>query len=353
MRNEDLMTKVLVTGAAGFLGGHLVDMLVERGDEVRAMVRPVEDASHLRSLPNVEIVYGDMTNVASLKNAVTGVERVYNVAAKTGPWGLEATYKAANVWGVADLIQCAMDAGVQRIVHTSSITVYGHHLHGIVTEDHPYRAEDNPYSRTKIEGEKLIADLVKNQGAPVVVVRPAWIYGPRDNASFGRFVSLVESGKGFLIGSGRNIVPTVYVRDVAQGLIKAGDAGEFAVGRAYTLADDRRVTQEEYLNTIADFLQVDHISRKFPYIGLYSAGRTAELVWQALGRRDAAPPPVTTYGITLLGGNQEFSIDRARHELGYAPEFDIIRGVSEGVKWYLSAKKQTSETKRETASSRA
>lgn len=346
------MTKVLVTGAAGFLGGHLVDMLVERGDEVRAMVRPVEDASHLRSLPNVEVVYGDMTNAVSLKRAVTGVERVYNVAAKTGPWGMEAAYNAANVWGVADLIQSAMDAGVKRIVHTSSITVYGHHLHGIVTEEHPFHAEDNPYSRTKIAGEKLISDLVKYQSAPVVIVRPAWIYGPRDNASFGRFVSLVESGKGFFLGSGRNIVPTVYVRDVAQGLIKAGDAGEFAVGRAYTLADDRRVTQEEYLNTIADFLGVEHISRKLPYIALYSAGRSAELVWQALGRRDAAAPPVTTYGITLLGGNQEFSIDRARQELGYAPEYDIIRGVSEGVKWYLDTKRQAPEKKHEPAVAR-
>ena len=190
--------KVLVTGAAGFLGGHLVDMLLERGDEVRAMVRPVEDASRLRTLPGVEIVQGDLTDAQSLKRAVQGVERVYNVAAKTGPWGLEKEYNAVNIWGVADLITSAMDAGVQRIVHTSSITVYGHHLHGIVTEDHPFSAEDNPYSRTKIASEKLIADLVKERGAPVVIVRPAWIYGPRDNASFGRFVSLVESSKGFI-----------------------------------------------------------------------------------------------------------------------------------------------------------
>jgi nucleoside-diphosphate-sugar epimerase len=289
--------KVLVAGAAGFLGGHLVDMLVERGDEVRAMVRPVEDASHLRTLKHVEIVNGDLTDAESLKRAVQGVQRVYNVAAKTGPWGLEAVYKAINVWGVVDLISAAMEAGVERIVHTSSITVYGHHLNGIVTEDYPYSAEDNPYSRTKIEGEKVIANLVKERGAPVVIVRPAWIYGPRDNASFGRFVSLVESGKGFFVGSGKNIVPSVYVRDVAQGLIKAGDAGNEVIGRV------------------------------------------AELVWQALGRRNAVPPPVTTYGITLLGGDQQFSIDRARKELGYEPTYDIKHGIEEGVRWYLEAKR--------------
>src|SRR5438876_604180 len=127
--------KVLVTGAAGFLGGHLVDMLIERGDDVRAMVRPTEDVSYLSTLAGVEIVHGDLTNEASLKQAVQGVQRVYNVAAKTGPWGAESVYRAVNVWGVADLIKAAMDAGVQRIVHTSSITVYGHHLRGVVGED--------------------------------------------------------------------------------------------------------------------------------------------------------------------------------------------------------------------------
>src|SRR6266699_527634 len=314
-------------------------MLVERGDEVRALVRPEEEASRLYQLDGVEVVRGDLTSPPSLKRDVQGVQRVYNVTAKTGPWGLEDVYRAINVQGLADLVHASMDAGVQRIGHTSSITVYGHHLQGIVTEDDPFSAEDNPYSRTKIAGEMLIANLVRDNGAPVVIVRPAWIYGPRDTASFGRFVAMVESGKGFLISSGKNIVPIVYVRDVAQGLIKAGNSGDEVIGKAYTVADDRRVTQAEYLNTIADFLGVPSVSRKIPYFPLLTAGRSAELVWKALGRRNSAPPPVTTYGVTLLGGNQEFSIEKARHELGYKPEYDVIRGVFEGVNWYLQTKK--------------
>ncbi|GAC1350255.1 MAG: NAD-dependent epimerase/dehydratase family protein [Ktedonobacteraceae bacterium] len=335
--------KVLVTGAAGFIGGHLVDMLVERGDEVRAMLLPGEDAARLREMPGVEVVRGDLTDAASLRRAVKGVQRVYHVAAKTGPWGLEDVYRATNVQGLADLIHAAMEVGVQRIVHTSSITIYGHHLHGIVTEDEPFDADDNPYSRSKVAGEKLIANLVQDSGAPVVIVRPGWVYGSRDSTSFGRFVSLIESGRGFLVGSGKNIVPVVYVRDVAQGLIKAGDAGDEVIGRAYTIADDRRVMQTQYLNTIAECLQVPHIARKLPYAALYAAGRAAELAWQAMGRRSAAPPPMTTYGVALLGRDQMFSIGRARYELGYEPEYDIARGVAEGVKWYLEAKRGSTE----------
>jgi nucleoside-diphosphate-sugar epimerase len=338
--------KVLVTGAAGFLGGHLVDMLVERGDEVRAMVRPVEDSSYLRTVPNVEIMNGDLTDTASLKRAVQGVERVYNIAAKTGPWGPEDVYRAINVQGLADLIHASLDAGVKRFVHTSSITVYGHNLSGLITEDQPYHAEDNPYSRTKIAGEKLISNLVNDHNAPIVIVRPGWIYGPRDNASFGKYASMIEAKKLFFFGSGKNIVATVYVRDVAQGLIKAGDASDRAIGRAYTICNDEHITQEEYLNSIADALNVPHIKLHVPFSALYTAGRSAELIWQALGRRNAAPPPLSTYGVTLQGRDQIFSIERARQELGYAPEYDIKRGVAEGVRWYLEAKKgrQSSNT---------
>ena len=330
--------KVLVTGAAGFIGSHLVDRLRERGDEVRALVRPGENTSYLQTLADVEITQGDITDGASLKCAVRGVQRVYHVAAKTGPWGLEEGYTATNVQGVATLIYAAMDAGVQRIVHTSSITVYGHHLRGIVTEEYAYHTENNPYSRSKIAGEKLVFNLVQEHGAPVVVVRPAWVYGPRDSASFGRFVSRIEQRKSFFIGSGKNIVPVVYVRDVAQGLIKAGDAGNQVIGQAYTIADDRHVTQIEYVNTIADALHVAPVSRHLPFSALYLAGRAAEIVWQAVDHPKAVPPPLTTYGVTLLGGDQQFSIEKARRELGYVPEFDMKRGIAEGIRWYLNAR---------------
>ncbi len=335
--------KVLVTGAAGFVGNHLVEMLVERGDEVRALVRPGEDIDCLRTLPGVELIYGDLTNPPSLKRAVQGMQRIYHIAAKTGPWGPEKVYQATNVQGLADLIFAAMEAGVRRIVHTSSITVYGHRLRDIVTEDHPYYAENNPYSRSKIAGEKLIFRLVKEHSAPVVIVRPAWVYGPRDGASFSRFVNFVASGKGRLLGTGNNIVPVVYVRDVAQGLIKAGDASDEAVGRAYNIADDRRVTQAEYLNTIADALKVPRVSRKLPFSAIYLAGWSAEALWRVGATLSPqfkqTPPPLMTYGVTLLGGDQRFSIDRARRELGYVPQVDVKHGVATGVQWYLDQTK--------------
>ena len=326
--------KVLVTGAAGFIGGHLLDRLLERGDEVRALVRPGENTGYLQTLAGVEIRQGDVTDAASLKCAVKGVQRVYHIAAKTGPWGPEKIYTATNVQGLVDLIYAAMDAGVQRIVHTSSITVYGHHLRGIVTEDYGYHIENNPYSRSKIAGEMTVFTLVKEYGAPVVVVRPAWVYGPRDNNSFGRLVSRIEKQNCFIIGNGMNSVPVVSVQDVAQGIIKAGDAGNQVIGQAYNIADDRYVTQIEYLNTIAGALHVAPVSRHIPFSALYLAGRAAETLWQAKDRQKVVPPPLTTYGVTLLGRDQQFSVEKARRDLGYVPEYDVKRGIAEGIHWY-------------------
>ncbi len=327
--------KVLVTGASGFLGSHLVEMLLERGDEVRALLLPVELPDFARRWPAVESIAGDLREESSLQQAVHGVQRVYHLAARTGPWGPEALYQEVNVLGLARLVEAALAAGVEGFVHTSSITVYGHFLHGLVDETQPFHAEDNPYSRSKIAGEQLLARLVSERQAPVSIVRPGWIYGPGDVASFARFAALIEAGRGFLLGSGQNILPLVYVRDVAQGLLKAGEAANQSPGRAYTLVNDQRVTQAAYFNAIAACLNVAPVERHVPFWPLYAAGRTAEIM---LHWRKTTPPPLTTYGITLAGNNQVFSCARARQELGYEPHSDLLNGVAASVRWYQTNK---------------
>src|SRR2546430_17019412 len=122
-------------------------MLVERGDEVRALVRPVEDSNHLKTLKGVEIVAGDLTDEASLKRAVQGVQRVYNVGAKTGPWGLEEVYHAVNGQGLASLGNAARDGGGQRIVHTRWVTGVGLAWQGRGTRERGSTMKINDYGR--------------------------------------------------------------------------------------------------------------------------------------------------------------------------------------------------------------
>ncbi|HEU5348483.1 MAG TPA: NAD-dependent epimerase/dehydratase family protein, partial [Ktedonobacterales bacterium] len=192
---------VLVTGAMGLLGSHVVDLLVDRGERVRALVRSDDRLGRLSAL-GVEVCRGDLGDRRSLEAAVDGVESVLHCAAKTGPWGPEAEYQRANVWGLKALLDASQAAGVRRFVHVSSITVHGNDIHGTADETAPLRIEPNPYSRTKVAGERLVAAQIREHAAAITIVRPGWIYGPRDMASFGRFAALIRDGKMIVIGSG-------------------------------------------------------------------------------------------------------------------------------------------------------
>jgi nucleoside-diphosphate-sugar epimerase len=324
-----LAVTVLVTGATGLLGSHIVDLLVQHGERVRALARPGSDIQRLVAL-GVDVRFGDLGNQQSLKAVVCGVERVLHCAARTGPWGPEIAYKRANVLGLRALVGAADAAGVRRFVHVSSITVHGNDVQGAADETAPLRSEPNPYSRTKVEGEQLLMELIHERGAPITIVRPGWIYGPRDFASFARFATLIRDGRMVMIGSGANHIPLIYVGDAAEGVILAS-AAQDAIGRAYLLVNDERITQRDYFTAIANELGAPAPSKHVPYRAALALGATAELVG-SLARLQR--PPLTRYGMQLLGGENRFIITKARQELGFAPRVMLADGVRQSVAWY-------------------
>jgi 2-alkyl-3-oxoalkanoate reductase len=323
---------VLVTGAAGLLGGHVAERLLERGERVRCFARPGEEVTWLAE-QGAEVCRGDMGDRASLAAAVRGAERVLHCAARTGPWGPEDEYEITNVRGLKDLVEVAQAAGVQRLVHVSSITVHGNDVGGTADETAAFRVEPNPYSRTKVKGEQLLATLIREQNAPVTIVRPGYIYGPRDRASFARFAGMIEQGKMVVIGRGTNHIPLIFVGDVADGIILASQAPG-AAGNAYLLVNDEPVTQSAYLNTIASELGVSPPRRHIPYRVALALGTTAESVARLTHRQQ--PPPLMRYGLQLLGGENRFIIRRAREELGFSPSVNLQDGVRQSVAWYRS-----------------
>ncbi|MGH3191851.1 MAG: NAD-dependent epimerase/dehydratase family protein [Streptosporangiaceae bacterium] len=322
---------VLVTGAAGFLGGHVVDLLLARDERPRALIGPDDSGGRLAAA-GADIHTADISDRAAIGAALQGVDQVLHCAARTGPWGPAAEYERTNVRGLETLVRAAMAAGVSRIVHVSSITVHGNDVGGQADEDAPLRAEPNPYSRSKVAGERLLERLIRDEGAPVTIVRPGWIYGPGDSASFARFAGMIERGQMIMFGPGTNHLPLVYARDAAEGVLLAGAAAG-AEGRSYLLVNDEPVTQRDFLATIAAYLGVPAPTRRIPYRLAVLAGACAEAVGRVTGRRQ--PPPVTRYGVRLLGGDNRFVISRARHELGFSPRVGLADGIRLSVRWYL------------------
>jgi nucleoside-diphosphate-sugar epimerase len=324
---------VLVTGAAGFLGGDVTDLLQSLGDPPRVLVHPDDPIERLQ-LADVDIHRGDIADRQALEPAMSGVDRVLHCAARMGPWGNYAEYERTNVRALETLVRTAMSAGVKRIVHVSSITVHGNDLEGAGDESAPLREEPNPYSRSKLAGERLLARMIREEGAPVTIVRPGWIYGPRDHASFARLARRIEQNKMMLVGSGENHLPLIYVRDVARGIVLASDADE-AEGKCYVLVNDEPVTQREFITAIAEELGAPLPTRRIPYRLAVRAGVLAECLGTMV--RSRRPPPVMRFGMQLLGGENRFSIARARRELGFAPLVDLVEGVRRSVDWYRAA----------------
>jgi nucleoside-diphosphate-sugar epimerase len=321
---------VLVTGATGFLGSHITDLLIESGERPRVLVRPRDDAAALVEA-NVGLYWGDLTDRRALDVALRGVDRVVHCAARTGPWGPHAEYELVNVHALETLVRAALAAGVRRLVHVSSITVHGNDVRGAADEDAPLREEPNPYSRSKVLGELLLERMIREEDAPVTIVRPGWIYGPGDHASFGRLARMIDTGRMSMVGRGDNHLPLIYVRDAAKGVLLASEA-ERAEGRAYLLVNDEPVTQREFLAAIAGELDAPVPRRHVPYrLGL-GLGTVAETLWRLMRRRE--PPPVMRYGMQLLGGENRFIVTRAREELGFEPEVDLAEGVRRSVAWF-------------------
>lgn len=324
---------VLVTGAAGFLGNHVTDLLVSRGERPRVLVHP-GDSARPAADGNVDVRFADISDRAALRAVLTGVDRVVHCAARTGTWGPQAEFRRTNVYGLATLVKAALAADVQRIVHVSSITVHGFDLGRTVDENAPLKGSPDPYSRSKVAGERLLQRMIAEDGAPVTIVRPGWIYGPGDTASFARFARMIEKGRMVLVGPAQNHVPLIYVRDAAEGILLAGEASD-AEGRSYLLVNDEQVTQRDFLAAIAAELGVPAPTRRIPYKTAVVLGAVSEALGHLARRRQ--PPPLMRYGIRLLGGENRYDISRARQELGFRPSVGLADGVKRSVMWYRAA----------------
>jgi len=324
--------KSLVTGGSGFLGSHLVEALVARGEEVRALVRPTSRTAHLASL-GVELAYGDLSDPNSLRAAVGDVERIYHCAALAADWGTWEAFRAANGTGVRNLLETAVAAGVSKFIHVSTTDVYGHPDYP-ADESAPYRKRGWPYGDTKIEGEQLAWTYHHEHGLPVTVVRPVNIYGPRSTTFVVEIVELLKSGSMIHVGDGRKPAGLGYVTNVVDVLLRAADS-EKSTGQAYNASDGSDVTWRQYVDRLAQIVGVPRPRLVIPRRLAYMAGWAMERIYGALRLRSR--PLLTRMVAEVFGTDQGFPIDKARRDLGYEPQVNFDEGMCRVEAWLHEA----------------
>jgi len=320
---------VIVTGATGHIGNVLVRELLVGGAVVRVLVLPDDDKRPLAGL-NVEIVYGDITDLVSLKSAFTGAEFVFHLAGiVTIMPGMASVLERVNVGGMRTVIAACRASGVHRLVYTSSIHAMAEPPHGtVIDESQPFDPDRvlGDYARSKARATLLLLDEFSKGGLDAVICCPTGVIGPWDYgiSNIGQLILDFASGhlKSYVSGA----YDFVDVRDVARGLILAAEKGQ--PGRHYIFSGTQ-VHVPELMEELARGIGYPAPTYRIPTVIARTAGILASMYYRLLRRK----PVFTAYSIDVLRSNSLVSSARAREELGFTsrPWQDSIR---DHVEWF-------------------
>jgi len=322
--------KVLVTGATGFLGGHMTEGLLEDGHQVAVMVRGSSDTSRLEEM-GVELREGYLDDPPSLREAVRGVDAVIHLAAYYTFSGKWENYRRVNVDGTENLIKAALGEGVERFIYCSSTEAMGP-VEAIPANEYsdPHPAFD--YGRSKLMAEEVVRRFERS-GLRYTILRPSGIYGPRNvnDVSFWFITSFANSiASRFMIGKGKSHVQFVHVKDVVQAHILALNDPS-SIGETYIVSEGRSYSYEEVYSMLAEI-----IGKPRPRIRLNPMLAKAMIApvqgANALLRRDNFMWRLST--VDAVNSDRSYSVDKIMTELGYSPAYDLKEGLRETVEWY-------------------
>lgn len=325
--------KVLVTGAHGFIGSHLVEKLVAEGAYVRALVSPwgtLENLASMRDRTEIEIVRADVGEPASLSGICNGVDLIYHAAARVADYGPAAAFARTNVAGTENLLREAERAGVTRLVLVSSVAV--HRYTGFRDADPRTLPRDgtiNAYARSKVAAEDALrAAQARAAQLETVTVRPGlWPFGPRD-PNFRRVAEVLKKGRLPLVAGGRAVINTAYVENLVDGLWRAGTVPQ-AAGNVYVIADAGTPSWRELFAELARILGAPEPRLSLPGWLSEPLGETVERAYGSV--RPGLEPPLTRYRGALMRRDVHFSLTHAQTELGYHPTVSWQEGLARTV----------------------
>ena len=355
---------IFITGGTGLVGSHVVEEALARGHKVRVLVRASSDTRQLDTW-GVEKILGNLEDSKALAQGVAGADWVINCAAKVGDWGDLDDFRRLNVDALRLLLDAATQAHVARFVHVSSLGVYeGRDHHGTDETTPPALNSLDAYTRSKTEAELLVlayrpegpstllpyveAALKKSTIPPaerkldVTIVRPGFIYGERDRTVLPKLLTRLRSKVFAYFGSGQQALNCIYVKNLVYGIFLAAETPS-ASCQVYNLTDGETVTKRQFVGTVARLAGLPEPKRKIPRpIALW----LAKLMERRARRKKATEPPLINMArYKFLGLNLDYSIAKARKQLGYKPPYTTEQGLERAVAELLASEKSNSAGK--------
>ncbi len=328
----DSNAQTLVTGASGFVGSAIARTLTESGFRVRALVRRGSPRFHLAGL-DLEFFEGDLRDADSIRRAIGGVRYVFHVAADYRLWARDAReIFAANVDGTRNVMREALRAGVERVIHTSSVATLALRPDASpADESRPLSEAEGigAYKRSKIAAERLVEAMIAGEGLPAVIVNPSTPIGPRDVKPTPTGRIIVEAARGRIPGFVDTGLNLAHVDDIAEGHLAALKHG--VVGERYILGG-ANVVFADMLADIARFVGRKPPRLRIPRAVAMPVAYAAEAMALVTGRE----PFATVDGIRMSEHRMFFTAAKAERDLGYRPR-PYLQGLEDAIRWFAQA----------------
>ena len=313
------ISRVLVTGAGGFIGSNLVDDQLARGRKVTALDVNLDRLGHLAGNGNCEMIVGDIRDVDLLKRVIPGHDVIFHLASAHLEVGApDSFFEEVNVDAVRNVVEIARSSGVGRLVHCSSVGVYGP-LRQLPADETTDCSPDIPYEITKLAGEKVVNENCGD--LDYVIVRPSWVYGPRCPRTLKLFKA-IRGGKFLKVGSAKTFRHPIYISDMLQGFELAATS-ESAVGETVIVGAAEPVLLDDLIQAVAHAQAVDFKPLSVPMFVMLPACFFVEKAFGLIGKE----PPVSRRSLKFFTESSAFDISKARRVLGYQPKVSLDEGL--------------------------
>lgn len=323
--------KIIVSGATGFLGKRLVQVLAERGHTVIGLGRNKAVGEELEKIGAFFSAI-DLSQTLELEKIIAGADQVIHCAAMSTPWGKYGDFYAANVEGTQSILKASSQGRIGRFIHVSTPSLYVEKSDKLnIGETDPLPEPINDYAKTKLMAEKEVDKYFK-QGLEAITIRPQGIFGVGDPHILPRIMRVAARGSFPVLGDGQNWIDMTHVDNVVNAIELCMKAPKVALGKKYNITNDQPVQNYKLLEEIFLRTNTKVKWKKISFEFAYNLAGVLEFVHRYVLTN--SEPVLTRYSVCALGKSRTLSLDAAKNDLNYSPVVPFTKAIDQYVEWW-------------------